>query len=118
MKSIVVEFYANLTKHTEDRESVRYEKVFVRNTIVNFCPDVINDFLGSKFVENFSWDESLDVVAESCQVVVFSFGHPNFLFPVWFFHMQLCTQLVCTIGPLRPIKHNCCNTSLLSILFG
>lgn len=34
----------------------------MRNTIVNLYPDVINDFFGTESVENFSWDESLDVV--------------------------------------------------------
>lgn len=47
VKSVVAEFYANLTKHTGDRASVRYRKVFVKNTIVNFCPDIINDLLGT-----------------------------------------------------------------------
>lgn len=46
-KSVVAEFYANLTKHTGDRTSVRYRKVLVRNIILNFSTDVINEFLGT-----------------------------------------------------------------------
>lgn len=56
---VVSEFYCNLTKEADDPDSEDYHKVFVRGELLEFSPELINEFLGctveGEFEEISDW---------------------------------------------------------------
>lgn len=64
VKPIVLEFYANLERSIKNEGTPRFGQVFVRNQIVSFTPEAINEFFGTPDVEDVVVFDDFDVMAK------------------------------------------------------
>ncbi|PON74025.1 hypothetical protein TorRG33x02_248020 [Trema orientale] len=60
MSRVVQEFYANITDGFDEPGSITYHKIFVRNHIYDFSPQIISDFLGVPLKPHDESDKEYD----------------------------------------------------------
>ncbi|PON46386.1 hypothetical protein PanWU01x14_251910, partial [Parasponia andersonii] len=57
---VVQEFYANITDGFDELDSITFHKIFVRNHVYDFSPQVISDFVGVPLRSHDEFEKSFD----------------------------------------------------------
>ncbi|PON52838.1 hypothetical protein PanWU01x14_206800, partial [Parasponia andersonii] len=60
MSRVVQEFYANITDGFDEPDSITFHKIFVRNHVYDFSPQVISFFLDVPLRPHDEFEKSFD----------------------------------------------------------
>lgn len=75
VKQMVLEFYCNLSVDISVKSSPHYHRTFIRGMLIDFSPDVINNFLGFVLYHGVNMDGGMNVVVSELTGVILGLGH-------------------------------------------